>query len=74
MLEKLGVEKVTMGAESAARMIGISYSQVCEMCRRGELPFIAIGNRRLFRVEALQQWMADKEQQSLRPQDARMIG
>jgi len=54
-----------MKAKDAARYIGISYWLLLEMTKKGELPFIAAGGRKLFRKESLDLWMSNQEAQSL---------
>ncbi|MDR3587510.1 MAG: excisionase family DNA-binding protein [Desulfosporosinus sp.] len=58
-------EAVTMKAKEAAVYVGISYWLLLEMTKKGELPFIAAGGRKLFRKESLDLWMANQEAQSL---------
>ncbi|OQA78687.1 MAG: Helix-turn-helix domain protein [bacterium ADurb.Bin243] len=62
--------KVTITAKQAAQYIGCSYWSLCEMCKRGEVPFISVGKKRLFREEALLRWITEREQQSTVPRAA----
>ncbi|MEZ7892720.1 MAG: helix-turn-helix domain-containing protein [Candidatus Wallbacteria bacterium] len=56
---------ITITAKQAARIIGISYWSLLEMCKRGEIPYIPIGKKRLFRQEALLRWLEEREQATL---------
>lgn len=54
----------TVNCQQAAKIIGISYWKLLEMCKKGEIPFIGVGKLRLFRVESLEKWLEEKENQS----------
>ncbi len=58
------MDSKTVNCEQAAKIIGISYWKLLEMCKKGEIPFISIGKLRLFRVESLERWLSEKENQS----------
>ena len=58
-------ETVTLKSKAAAQYIGISYWLLLEMTKKGELPYIAAGGRKLFRKETLDLWMANQEAQSV---------
>ncbi|EKD55767.1 MAG: DNA binding protein [uncultured bacterium] len=53
--------KLTIDAKQAANYIGISYWSILEMCKRGEIPYIPVGSRKLFRMESLTAWLASRE-------------
>lgn len=66
----MGVNKpVTLTAKEAAEYLGISYWLILEMTKKKEIPFIACGSRKLFRKEALDSWMAEKEKMSVAQED-----
>jgi len=44
----------------AARLLSVSPSTVDNMRRRGDLPSVKIGARRLFRIADLERWVADR--------------
>jgi len=54
----------TVNCQQAAKIIGISYWKLLEMCKKGEIPYIGVGKLRLFRVESLEKWLSEKENQS----------
>lgn len=53
--------RLTIDARHAAKIIGISYWSILELCKRGEIPYIPVGNRKLFRMESLTAWLAARE-------------
>lgn len=53
--------RLTIDAKQAAAIIGISYWSILELCKRGEIPYIPVGNRKLFRMESLTAWLAARE-------------
>ncbi|HOT77159.1 MAG TPA: helix-turn-helix domain-containing protein [Candidatus Wallbacteria bacterium] len=60
----LAQNKITIDAKKAAQLLGISYWSLLEMCKRGEVPYISIGKKRLFREQSLLQWINELERQS----------
>jgi excisionase family DNA binding protein len=56
---------ITMNAKAAAEFIGISYWSLLELCKRGAIPFIPVGKKRLFRESALLNWIAEREQSTI---------
>jgi len=59
----------TVNCSEAAKIIGISYWKLLEMCKKGEVPFISVGKLRLFRVESLIKWLEEKECESYTPKN-----
>lgn len=59
--------RLTIDAKQAANYIGISYWSLLEMCKRGEIPYILVGNRKLFRTESLTSWLASRETVCTKP-------
>ena len=55
-----------MKAREAAAYLGVSYWLLLEMAKRGEVPHIRAGKLVLFRKEALDDWMRQQEQLSVR--------
>lgn len=52
--------------QEAAAYLGVSYWLLLEMAKRGEVPHIRAGKLVLFRKEALDDWMRQQEQLSVR--------
>lgn len=59
-------ERSTLKAREAAAYLGVSYWLLLEMAKRGEVPHIRAGRLVLFRKEALDDWMRQQEQLSVR--------
>lgn len=55
------IKPTTIPAKSAAAYLGISYWKLLEMIKAKQIPHIKVGKRYLFRVEALDRWMANQE-------------
>ena len=60
------LERSTLKAKEAAAYLGVSYWLLLEMAKRGEVPHIRAGKLVLFRKEALDDWMRQQEQLSIR--------
>jgi excisionase family DNA binding protein len=60
------LERSTLKAREAAAYLGVSYWLLLEMAKRGEVPHIRAGKLVLFRKEALDDWMRQQEQLSVR--------
>jgi len=52
---------VLVSVREAASLLGISPRMVHELVRRGDLPSVKIGARRLFRPESLAAWAMQQE-------------
>jgi excisionase family DNA binding protein len=59
------MERQTLSAKEAAKYIGISYWLILEMAKRKEIPCIRVGSRVLFRKNAVDSWMAEREVESV---------
>lgn len=60
--------RLTIDAKQAASILGLSYWTLLELVKRGEIPYIPVGSRKLFRVESLAAWLATREAGSIKPQ------
>jgi excisionase family DNA binding protein len=59
------MERQTLSAKEAANYIGISYWLILEIAKQKEIPCIRIGTRVLFRRDAIDNWMAGREVESV---------
>lgn len=59
------ITRTTLTAYEAAQYLGISYWLVTQLVKRRQLPCIRMGNRLLFRIETLNQYLEQLEQESL---------
>ena len=71
-MEKLAkVERTTLTMRETAEYLGISYWLVNQLVRRREIPCARVGGRVLFRVQALDEYLKEKEEKSLKYQEGR---
>ena len=60
------VERTTLTMRETAEYLGISYWLVNQLVRRREIPCARVGGRVLFRVQALDEYLKEKEEKSLK--------
>lgn len=48
-------------AEQVAEMLGVPKSWVYEQSRRGAIPTVTLGRYRRFRLEAIEEWIKERE-------------
>ena len=65
------VERTTLTMRETAEYLGISYWLVNQLVRRREIPFARVGGRVLFRVQALDEYLKEKEEKSFKCQERR---
>ena len=65
------VERTTLTMRETAEYLGISYWLVNQLVRRREIPCARGGGRVLFRVQALDEYLKEKEEKSLKYQERR---
>lgn len=65
------VERTTLTMKETADYLGISYWLVNQLVRRREIPCARVGGRVLFRVQALDEYLKEKEEKSLKYQERR---
>lgn len=65
------VERTTLTMRETAEYLGISYWLVNQLVRRREIPCARVGGRVLFRVQALEEYLKEKEEKSLKYQERR---
>ena len=65
------VERTTLTIKETADYLGISYWLVNQLVRRREIPCARVGGRVLFRVQALDEYLKEKEDESLKYQERR---
>lgn len=67
------VERTTLTMRETAEYLGISYWLVNQLVRRREIPCARVGGRVLFRVQALDEYLKEKEEKSLKYQEGREV-
>ena len=59
------VQRTTLTMKEAAEYLGISYWLINQLVRRKEIPCSKVGGKFLFRVQVLDEYLRNKEQQSV---------
>jgi excisionase family DNA binding protein len=57
-------EPLAVQVETAARMAGVSRTEIYKAIKNLDLKSLKIGKRRLIRVDALREWLTALEQRS----------
>lgn len=60
------VERTTLTMKETAEYLGISYWLVNQLVRRKQIPCARVGGRVLFRVQALYEYLKEKEESSIK--------
>ena len=60
------VERTTLTMKETAEYLGISYWLVNQLVRRKQIPCVRVGGRVLFRVQALEEYLKEKEENSIK--------
>lgn len=64
-MELQKVQRTTLTMKEAAEYLGISYWLINQLVRRKEIPCSKVGGKFLFRVQVLDEYLRNKEQQSV---------
>lgn len=59
------VKRTTLTMKETAEYLGISYWLVNQLVRRKQIPCARVGGRVLFRVQALDEYLKEKEENSI---------
>ena len=65
-MELQKIQRTTLTMKEAAEYLGISYWLINQLVRRKEIPCSKVGGKFLFRVKALEEYLSEKEQASVR--------
>lgn len=60
------VERTTLTMKETAEYLGISYWLVNQLVRKKQIPCARVGGRILFRVQALDEYLKEKEENSIK--------
>lgn len=60
------VERTTLTMKETAEYLGISYWIVNQLVRRKQIPCARVGGRVSFRVQALDEYLKEKEENSIK--------
>lgn len=64
-MELQKVQRTTLTMKEAAEYLGISYWLINQLVRRKEIPCSKVGGKFLFRVQVLDEYLRNKEQESV---------
>ncbi len=64
-MELQKVQRTTLTMKEAAEYLGVSYWLINQLVRRKEIPCSKVGGKFLFRVQALDEYLSSKEQESV---------
>lgn len=59
------VQRTTLTMKEAAEYLGISYWLINQLVRKKQIPCCKVGGKYLFRVNALDEYLSNMEQQSM---------
>ena len=59
------VKRTTLTMKEAADYLGISYWLINQLAKRKQIPCSKVGGKFLFRVQVLDEYLRNKEQQSV---------
>lgn len=59
------VQRTTLTMKEAAEYLGISYWLMNQLVRKKQIPCCKVGGKYLFRVNALDEYLSNMEQQSM---------
>lgn len=60
------IQRTTLTMREVAEYLGISYWLINQLVRRKQIPCSKVGEKFLFRVKALEEYLSEKEQASVR--------
>ena len=60
------IQRTTLTMREAAEYLGISYWLINQLVKRKQIPCSKVGGKFLLRVKALEEYLSEKEQASVR--------
>ena len=60
------IQRTTLTMKEAAEYLGVSYWLINQLVRKKQIPCSKVGGKFLFRVKALEEYLSEKEQASVR--------
>ena len=64
-MELQKVKRTTLTMKEAAEYLGISYWLINQLLRKKQIPCSKVGGKFLFRVQVLDEYLSNKEQESV---------
>ena len=65
-MELQKIQRTTLTMKEAAEYLGVSYWLINQLVRKKQIPCSKVGGKFLFRVKALEEYLSEKEQASVR--------
>lgn len=65
-MELQKVQRTILTMKEAAKYLGISYWLINQLVRKKQIPFSKVGGKFLFRVQVLDEYLSNKEQESVK--------
>lgn len=59
------IKRTTLTMKEASEYLGISYWLINQLVRKKQIPYCKVGGKYLFRVQALDGYLANMEQESI---------
>lgn len=59
------IKRTTLTMKEAAEYLGVSYWLINQLVRKKQIPYCKVGGKYLFRVQALEGYLANMEQESI---------
>lgn len=60
------IQKTTLTMKEASEYLGISYWLINQLVKRKQIPFSKVGGKFLFRIKALDDYLSEKEKESIK--------
>ena len=60
------IKRITLTMRETAEYLGISYWLINQLVKRKQIPCSKVGGKFLFRIKALEEYLSEKEQASVR--------
>ena len=64
-MELQKVQRTTLTMKEEAEYLGVSYWLINQLVRRKQIPCSKVGGKFLFRVQVLDEYLSNKEQESV---------
>ena len=64
-MESQKVQRTTLTMKEAAEYLGVSYWLINQLVRSKQIPCSKVGGKFLFRVQVLDEYLSNKEQESV---------
>ena len=59
------IQRTTLTMKEASEYLGVSYWLINQLVRKKQIPYSKVGGKYLFRVQALDEYLKNMEQESI---------